>query len=168
VPNASSYGTTVGEVFVVAQSADGEWMSANGWGLGPVAFDAENPLGRVDGTSRAAQIDELRSHIEAASCDELLAADEHPYGVAVTRVSCIDQLFADSWGPARDSLATVTDDELGEVALAPVVPRFSRTPGRITAAAPRLDEHRATICAEWLGDDGSRHDVRATAGKERA
>lgn len=167
IPSASSYGSAAGELFCVAQSADGVWMSASGWGSGPVRFTSHQPAGVADHDSRAAQIDALRAYIESTAADRLLATHTHPFGVTVTRVSSIDQLVTDPWGPARESLVTVNDDELGAVTLAPVVPRFSRTPGRIRSAAPALDAHREAICAEWLGSAAQGHDGASTgAAKE--
>jgi crotonobetainyl-CoA:carnitine CoA-transferase CaiB-like acyl-CoA transferase len=168
VPAASSFGSTAGEIFCVAQSADGTWMSASGWHQGPVTFTAGDPAGVAGGTSRADDVERLRAHVAASTCDELLAAPEHPLGVAVTRVSSIDELFTDPWGPASASLLSIVDGELGQVALAPVVPRFRRTPGRVASAAPRLDAHREAICSEWLADGATRHDVDSAAAKERA
>jgi formyl-CoA transferase len=40
---------------------------------------------------------------------------------------------------------TVSDPELGQIPMPGVVPTFSRTPGRIVHAGPRLGEHNDEV-----------------------
>ena len=76
-------------------------------------------------------------------------AEESPLGFALAPVSCIEELIADPQSQARSSIVWVADDELGEVALAAVVPRFSRTPGQVRHASPKLNQHREEITEQW-------------------
>ena len=76
---------------------------------------------------------------------------DHPHGFSLAPVMSIDELFESGQCAARSSIIRVPDDELGEVALSGVVPKFGRTPGRVAHASPRLDEHRAEVLADWLG-----------------
>ncbi|MEO8692996.1 MAG: CoA transferase [Acidimicrobiales bacterium] len=151
LPGRSSFGTAVGESICMAQSSDGRWMSAAKWGPGPVRFCDGDPYGDVDGFDRGAEIESIRHYVESHTADELIAVDDHPHGYSVTPVMSIDELFAAAHCTTRSSIVSVRDEELGEVALAAVVPKFSRTPGGIAHASPRLDEHRAQIIDEWLG-----------------
>jgi crotonobetainyl-CoA:carnitine CoA-transferase CaiB-like acyl-CoA transferase len=123
---------TVGEYLCVARSSDGCWMSASKW------------------ASPSDPCDRIRQHIQAHPASELLSGPG-PFGFAIAPVSAIDDLLDDRQCQARDSIVRVADDELDEVALAAVVPRFSRTPGRVAHASPKLDEHRSEIVDEWCG-----------------
>jgi succinyl-CoA---D-citramalate CoA-transferase len=151
LPGRSSFGSAVGESICVAQSSDGCWMSASKWGPGPVRFSESNPVGDCDGVDRRAEINSIQRQIQAHTADDLVASNDHPHGFSVTPVMSIDELLADAHCRMRSSIVMVRDDELGEVALAGVVPKFSRTPGYIAHASPKLDEHRAQIMHDWLG-----------------
>ena len=58
--------------------------------------------------------------------------------VAGIRVMSMNEIFDDPHYAARDSMVRVPDAELGDVAMAAPVPRFSVTPGRIKHAGSRL------------------------------
>lgn len=53
---------------------------------------------------------------------------------------------------ARDSLVTV-DSDAGTLPMPGLVPKFSRTPGRISHAGPARGEHTAEVLEELLGYD---------------
>jgi crotonobetainyl-CoA:carnitine CoA-transferase CaiB-like acyl-CoA transferase len=149
VASRSSYGTSVGEVTCVAESRDGDWFSAHRWDIGPVEFDESDPYGGAD---RAAAIDRVRRLIEASTGAATRADRSTASGFAITPVQSIDALFTERHSIARRSIEVIDDAELGEVALAAVVPRFSRTPGTLRAASPPLDGHRADILDDWIGE----------------
>jgi crotonobetainyl-CoA:carnitine CoA-transferase CaiB-like acyl-CoA transferase len=130
VAGPSENGTSAGERMCVTRSADGHWMSASKW------------------TSADDTQEDIRTHIESHTAEDLMS-EACPFGFALAPVSCIDELGASRQYQARSSIVRVPDDELGEVALATVVPRFSRTPGRIAHASPKLDEHRDQIIEDW-------------------
>jgi crotonobetainyl-CoA:carnitine CoA-transferase CaiB-like acyl-CoA transferase len=130
VAGPSENGTSAGERMCVTRSADGHWMSASKW------------------TSADEIQEDIRTHIESHTAEDLMS-EACPFGFALAPVSCIDELGASRQYQARSSIVRVPDDELGEVALATVVPRFSRTPGRIAHASPKLDEHRDQIIEDW-------------------
>lgn len=58
--------------------------------------------------------------------------------VAATRIYTIADIFGDAQYKARDMLARVPDDELGEVTVAAPVPKLSLTPGAIRRAGGRV------------------------------
>ena len=151
LPGRSSFGSAVGESICVAPSSDGRWISASKWGAGPVRFHTTNPVGDSDGADRNGEIESIGRHIERNTADDLVAAQDHPHGFSLAPVMSIDELVANEHCQVRSSIVRVGDGELGEVALAGVVPKFSRTPGRIVHASPRLDEHRAEVLDDWLG-----------------
>ncbi len=79
--------------------------------------------------------------------DAVLAAFEE-VGAAIAPVYDIEQIFGDPQYQARESIATVHDEDLGAVRMQNVFPRLSRTPGSIRFAGPRVDQHRAEILEE--------------------
>jgi crotonobetainyl-CoA:carnitine CoA-transferase CaiB-like acyl-CoA transferase len=60
----------------------------------------------------------------------------------------IADVFADPHFKARETLVKVPDNELGEVTMQNIVPRFSKTPGTVRIAGPSLGEHNREV---WGG-----------------
>jgi formyl-CoA transferase len=147
VASRSSYGTTAGETICVAASRDGDWFSASRWDKGPAQFGEDDPYG---GPDRARAVDEIRRHIEASTSAALRDDPAHA-GFTIEVVQSIDALFDDRHAIARRSIEVIDDAELGSIALAAVVPRFARTPGRLRVGSPRLDAHRTEILQDWIG-----------------
>ena len=148
-PTASAFGTTAGEMIAVAPTRDGRWISASGWGKGPVRFSPDEPYGVGPDVERSKRLEAIEQFV-AAETATLRAPIVHD-GLTLCPVQSIDALLDDPQVRARGTFVAVADPELDEVLLVDVVPRFSRTPGRIRHAAPRLDEHRDTILRDWLG-----------------
>jgi crotonobetainyl-CoA:carnitine CoA-transferase CaiB-like acyl-CoA transferase len=73
----------------------------------------------------------------------------------------VRRIFDDPHVRARGNIAVVPDDELGEIPMPGVVPKLSRTPGRIEHPGPRLGEHNDTVYGEMLGL--SRDEIAALA-----
>ncbi|MDX1430873.1 MAG: CoA transferase [Gammaproteobacteria bacterium] len=86
---------------------------------------------------------------DQASVCELLER----HAVAAAPVSTIDELFRDPHVAAMGMLVNVPDADFGTVRMQGVVPRLSRTPGRLTATGPALGEHTEEILRERLGLD---------------
>jgi len=83
--------------------------------------------------------------------DEILArcfAHRAPAGP----LNNIADIFGDRQFHARRNLVALEEDDTGETIMVPnVVPRLSRTPGRIRHLGPRLGEHTDEILTERLG-----------------
>jgi formyl-CoA transferase len=67
---------------------------------------------------------------------------------AIAPIYDIEQIFSDPQFVARESVATVEDEDLGPLRMQNVFPRLSRTPGTIRFAGARIDQHRDEILAE--------------------
>jgi crotonobetainyl-CoA:carnitine CoA-transferase CaiB-like acyl-CoA transferase len=67
---------------------------------------------------------------------------------AIAPIYDIEQIFRDPQFVARQSIATVEDEDLGPVRMQNVFPRLSRTPGTIRFAGGRIDQHREEILDE--------------------
>jgi crotonobetainyl-CoA:carnitine CoA-transferase CaiB-like acyl-CoA transferase len=73
------------------------------------------------------------------------------FGAAISPVNDIAQIFADPHIQARENIVPVADEELGSLRMQDVVGKFSRTPGRIRNAGPRLGLHNREILVDVLG-----------------
>lgn len=73
------------------------------------------------------------------------------FGAAISPVNDIAQIFADPHIQARENIVPVADEELGSLRMQDVVGKFSRTPGRIRNAGPRLGQHNREILVDMLG-----------------
>ena len=100
----------------------------------------------------AAELDgELQSGIERFDLDALIRRFEQ-HEAAVAPVNNVAQIFADPHYAARQNITAVPDEELGgPLRMQNVVGNFSRTPGAIRRAGPRLGEHNREVLVEELG-----------------
>ncbi len=89
--------------------------------------------------ARARNVDELEAIIahwvaERPAADVVALLNKH--GVPTGPVNSIDQVMEDAQFRAREAFVEVDDPELGKYHLPAIVPRLSRTPGRIVWPAP--------------------------------
>ncbi len=100
----------------------------------------------------AAELDaELQSAVERFDLDALIRRFEQ-HEAAVAPVNTVAQIFADPHYAARQNITAVPDEELGgPLRMQNVVGNFSRTPGAIRRAGPRLGEHNREVLVEELG-----------------
>ena len=99
----------------------------------------------ANNAARLANIDALDERIGAFVRQYTLEDNLAHFGaldVTVGPVLSVDQLMHDPHVVQRQVLVDVPDTELGSVTMHNVVPRLSRTPGRIRTQAPRLGEHQ--------------------------
>ena len=76
------------------------------------------------------------------------------FGAAVAACNDIAEIFEDPHFIARDNIISVDDEELGgPLKMQNVVGKFSRTPGKIRHAGPKLGEHNFEILVDMLGFD---------------
>ena len=72
-------------------------------------------------------------------------------GVPAGGILSAADIAADPHYEARGNIATVPDDRFGGVPMPEVVPRLSRTPGRIDHAGPRLGADTHAVLGDLLG-----------------
>ena len=65
--------------------------------------------------------------------------------VPVGPVNAVDEIFADPHFAAREAILRVADAETGEIAVPGVVPKLSRTPGRVERLGPALGEANEAV-----------------------
>lgn len=146
----------------VYRTRDGHWASiaastqsiyerlCRALGRGDLVDDprfASNPA-RV--AHRDALDEIIAAEVAKHTIDALRALlDDHEVGFSP--VYTIEDVFADPQVAAREAIVTVDDDELGPVRMQGVVPRFSRTPGRVVRAGPALGENNDDVYRDVLG-----------------
>lgn len=147
----------------VYRAKDGVWLalSANAPALAKRVFAA---IGRpelnddprfADNRARIANIDEVDAIVggwiaERGAVEVLATFDE--YECACVPVYDIAGIFADPHVRARETITTVEDPELGPVRMQNVVPKFSRTPGRVRWPGPTdMGQHNREIYCGRLG-----------------
>src|SRR5882757_2407324 len=98
----------------------------------------------VDNPSRVKNwqaIDEIaRDAISRLTLDELRSL-LHAHQVGFSPIYDAADIFADPHFIARQTIVSVPDEELGDVRMQCVVPRFSETPGSVRRAGPSLGQH---------------------------
>jgi formyl-CoA transferase len=72
-------------------------------------------------------------------------------GVPVSPIYSIAEIFEDEQYRAREDIIAPVDPEIGAVPMPGVVPRFSRTPGRVRFVGPKLGQHNGQVYGGLLG-----------------
>jgi crotonobetainyl-CoA:carnitine CoA-transferase CaiB-like acyl-CoA transferase len=108
----------------------------------------------VDNPSRvdnAAQLDAIMAEwFEQFCLDDAMAILEQN-DVVAGPVYDIRRIFQDPHYEAREDIVEIEDAELGTIRMQGVIPKMSRTPGRVEFAGMRLGEHNDEVYAERLG-----------------
>jgi crotonobetainyl-CoA:carnitine CoA-transferase CaiB-like acyl-CoA transferase len=147
--------------------SDGKWMVMSGstQRMAERVFDA---IGRpelkrdprfADNTARIANIEELDALIGGFVAERTLEQNLAHFGeyeVTVGPVLNVDELMQDRHVRERQVLVEVPDPDVGSLVMHNVVPRLSRTPGRIRSTAPRLGEHQHLLHAGRNDEPGDK------------
>ena len=97
--------------------------------------------------------DALQDAILAFDRDTLIELFDE-FGAAVAACNNIAEIFEDPHFIARGNIVAVEDSELkGPLKMQNVVGNFSRTPGEIKHAGPKLGEHNREVLIDMLGFD---------------
>ncbi len=86
------------------------------------------------------------AHTLAGASDILMRHE-----VSFSPIYDMADIAADPHFIAREVLVRIEDEELGEVSMQNVVPRFSATPGRIWRAGPGVGQHNEEVYGRELG-----------------
>jgi len=147
----------------IYKTKDGKWiaLSANAQAMGARVFNAIGQPDLIkdprfkDNRARVAHIDEVDAIVggwigQHTAEDALRIFDEHE--CAAAPVYDIAGIFADPQFQARETITTVQDPDLGPVKMQNVIPRLSRTPGKIRWPGPtRMGQHNEDIYCGKLG-----------------
>ena len=138
------------------QTAEGEWLALSATTQRVFGRLAQT-MGRVDllsdprfadNESRIMHVDALDAIVQewtaSRPLDELLQTLEDA-GAVAGPVYDVPRILADRQYEAREDVIRVPDHDLGEIPMPAVIPKFSRTPGHVAHAGPRLGEHNEAI-----------------------
>jgi crotonobetainyl-CoA:carnitine CoA-transferase CaiB-like acyl-CoA transferase len=114
---------------------------------------ATNPhfLGNPQRTAHADEVDAVVAGWFAEHTAEDAQRILDAAGVPVSPIYSIADIFADPQYLARGDIIEPVDPDIGPVPMPAVLPRFSRTPGRVRFVGPRLGAHNADIYGRVLG-----------------
>ena len=144
------------------QTAEGEWLAVSAT-TQRVFERLAQTMGRtdllsdprfVDNESRIAHVEALDAIVQewtaSRHLNDLLQTLQDA-GAVAGPVYDVPRILADPQYEAREDIIRVADPDLGEIPMPAVIPKFSRTPGRIVHAGPRLGEHNEAIYGSLLG-----------------
>jgi crotonobetainyl-CoA:carnitine CoA-transferase CaiB-like acyl-CoA transferase len=118
----------------------------------------------VDNPSRVKNwqaIDKIASEaISRLTLDELRVLF-HAHEVGFSPIYDASDIFADPHFIARQTIVSVADDELGDIRMQCVVPRFSETPVSVRRAGPSLGQHNDEVFGALGVTDGEIARLRA-------
>lgn len=136
--------------------ADGQWMVMSG-STEKMARRILEAIGRGElvtdprfstNAARLANVDALDELIGAFVAQRSLAenlAHFEAHEVTVGPMLTVDRFAQDPHVRQREVLVDVPDKELGSILMHNVVPRLSRTPGRIRCPGPAIGEHQDLV-----------------------
>ena len=104
-------------------------------------------------TARSANVEALDDVIAQWTRSHPLSHLEQVLEAAVVpamRIFTIADIFADPHYRARGTIVRAPDADLGDVAMAQVVPRLSQTPGAVRHAGHRVGEDSRQVLQQWL------------------
>jgi formyl-CoA transferase/succinyl-CoA--D-citramalate CoA-transferase len=149
VAPSNAYPTSDGRMVMIAANADAIFTRlAEAMGRPELARD-ERYATHVERGARMAEVDELvaawSSTLPFDALDAMLEAAAVPHGL----IYRAPDMVADPQYLARETIQRVHDAALGcDVAMPRVVPRLSRTPGRISWAGADVGAHTDEVLAE--------------------
>lgn len=141
---------------------DGTWVALSG-AAQPIAANVFKAVGRPEliederfcnNAARLKNVEELDAIIGGWIKERDWQEVQRVFsecGAVIGPMYTMDQLFEDNHYKARESFVTVEDEELGSVRMPNVVAKFSRTPGKVTAAGAPKGKHNEEIYSGMLG-----------------
>jgi crotonobetainyl-CoA:carnitine CoA-transferase CaiB-like acyl-CoA transferase len=152
VAPAGAYPTADGSDILIAGNADGVFARLCGvMGRPELAQDARFADHRSRGAN-AVELDGLVAEWTRRHPTQQLLADLAAAGVPAGLVYTAADALQDEHYRARDMVLRATSRAGFDLPMVGVVPRFSRTPGRVADVGPALGEHTDEVRSRLLGD----------------
>lgn len=101
-----------------------------------------------DRLDNADELDEIIADWMAERTREEIVSTFEANEAAIGPVYSMADIFEDPHFEERDAIVTVDDDDLGEIEMRGVFPKFSRTPGEIKHTGPALGEDAMSVLTE--------------------
>ncbi len=148
---AGTFETKDGKYVQIAAGGDNVFQRlAAAMGMPELAEDKRYSTSR----ERIARADELEALLADwvgqqmfADIDKRFADANVPFGGIYTA----EDISQDPHYAARENLATVSDEDEGDIVMPAVIPKMSETPGRIAHAGPAIGSYNDEIYGELLG-----------------
>ncbi len=161
---AGTFQTRDGRYVQIAAGGDNVWQRlAAAIDMAPLASDPRYAKSR----ERIERADELEALLadwigqhDFADIEARLDKANVPFGGIYTAAD----IATDPHFKARNNLAVVADEEMGEVTMPAVVPQMRGTPGRIAHAGPALGSHTNEILGGLLGKTEAEIEALKAAG----
>lgn len=148
VAPSNAYPTADGRDLLIAANSDPLFRRlAKAMGAPELAEDERFATHHARG-EHAAELDELIAAWTGGLAVEEIEAILDEFQIPRGRIFTAEDILADAQYRARDMIVRMPAADLGEdVPMAGVVPKFSRTPGEVRHAGPRLGAHTDSILA---------------------
>ncbi len=142
---AGTFETKDGRFVQIAAGGDKVWQRlAEAMDMGELAADERYAKSR-DRIERADELEQLLGEWigarDFADIESRLVGANVPFGGIYTA----SDIASDPHYAARENIATVLDEDEGEIVMPGVVPKLMGTPGRIASAGPNIGQHNDEI-----------------------
>lgn len=146
----SHYPTKDGRWIAIACTSD-KIFSRLAEAMGVPEFANDGKWGTIrQREAERAIVDEYVGNWTKTMTRDLALATCENFQVPCGPVYAIDEIFEDPQYKARENIAWIKDERVGELAIPNVVPRLSDTPGRVKWLGPSMGEHNDEIYKAWL------------------
>ncbi len=158
VAPANAYPTADGSEVLIAGNADGVFRRLCEAMGRPGLADDERFCDHTARGTHAGELDGLVADWTRTLESEVLLARLADHAVPGGRVYTAVDMLADEHYRARDMVLRATARAGFDLPMTGIVPRFSRTPGRVADVGPDLGEHDAEVRAELTRQAGAGQD----------
>jgi len=134
---------------LTAEAADGRFVAVSAGSTRELAVALEG-LGRRPGEDEASAREEVAKLVSALAAEEAVGLLRGA-GLAASVVNSVADLMREPHLWSRGDLVRLAHPELGEIVTQGIVPRLSRTPGRVAGWAARPGSHTEPVLRELLG-----------------
>jgi crotonobetainyl-CoA:carnitine CoA-transferase CaiB-like acyl-CoA transferase len=151
VAPSNTYPTADGDYVVIGANADTVFARfAEAVGRPEWAEDERYTTHNARGENQEELDGMISGWTEGHEADDVLKTMEEA-GVPAGKLFTAKDMVEDPHYAARENIVEVEDPEIGAFPMQNVVPRLSRTPGRVRRTGPRLGEHNDEVYGEVLG-----------------
>lgn len=167
LPNVSPsnvYPTSDGHMVLIAANQDSVFRRlAQAMDRADLAEDQRFATHSARGAHQQELDDIIAAWTATLSASELMDLMNRT-GVPAGNIFRAKEMLEDEHFKAREAIVKVPDKIFGDIAMHNVVPKLSRTPGKIKWAGPELGQHNADIYGQLLGMTGAEIEKLAKRG----